>query len=217
MNDKELFWFLMKPHLEDNLEYWSNQPPHTSSWALKSRNHWDIEHIMTDREFKGVGYDFTRWIRNNNLFVMPSNLLWMDNFSKRRGVSDGWVGDRWELLNLPNPVHKIIILKPKESINPSNCKILIYVILNKQIVLIDARCIKPEKNYIGLPIDGRKYKIEKVETKSFDNLEEDWHNISDGYGMISTFPKGGWEYALIGVKKLVLLNWLNGSPFGGEK
>tara|TARA_B100000287_G_scaffold319799_1_gene303624 strand:+ start:263 stop:913 length:651 start_codon:yes stop_codon:yes gene_type:complete len=216
MNDKELFWFLMKPHLEDNLEYWSNQHPHASSWGLKNRNNWGIEDIMKDREFKGVGYDFTRWIRNNNLFVMPSNLLWMDNFSGRE-VYDGWVGDRWELLNLPNPIHKIIILKKKESINPSNCKILIYVILNKQIVLIEANCLKPEKNYIGLPIDGRKYKIDRVETKSFDNLEEDWHNISDGYGRISSFPKGEFEYALIGVKKLVLLNWLSGSPFGGEK
>lgn len=217
MNDKELFWFLMKPHLEDNLEYWSNQQPHTSSGALEMRNHWDIEYIMKDREFKGVGYDFTRWITNNNLFVMPSNLLWVDNFSDRGAINDGWVGDRWELLNLPNPVHKIIILKKKESINPSNCSILIYVILNKQIVLIEANCLKPEKNYIGLPIDGRKYKIDRVETKSFDNLEEDWHNISDGYGRISTFPKGEFEYALVGVKKLVLLNWLSGSPFGGEK
>lgn len=213
MNDKELFWFLMKPHLEDNLEYWSNQHPATSSWALKTRNHWDIEHIMTDREFKGVGYDFTRWIQNNNLFVMPSNLLWMDNFSDR-GLR---AMDRWEMLNLPNPVHKIIILKKKESINSSNCRILIYVLLNKQIVLIEANCLKAEKNYIGLPIDGRKYKINRVDTHSFDNLEEDWYNISDGYGMISTFPKGEFEYALVGVKKLVLLNWLSGSPFRGEK
>ena len=213
MNDKELFWFLMKPHLEDNLEYWSNQHPHHSSWALNNRNNWDIEHIMTDREYKGVGYDFTRWIRNNNLFVMPSNLLWMDNFSDRGGASI----DRWEMLNLPNPAHKIIIFKKKESINSSNCRILIYVILNKQIVLIEAGCLKAEKNYIGLPIDGRKYKISRVETYSFDNLEEDWHNISDGYGRIFTFPKGEFEYALVGVKKLVLLNWLSGSPFGGEK
>ena len=68
-----------------------------------------------------------------------------------------------------------------------------------------------------MPIDGRKYKISRVETYSFDNLEEDWHNISDGYGRIFTFPKGEFEYALVGVKKLVLLNWLSGSPFGGEK
>ena len=216
MNDKELFWFLMKPHLEDNLEYWSNQHPHNSAWYLKNRNHWGIEDIMKEREFKGVGYDFTRWITNNNLFIMPNNLLWMDNFSGRE-VYDGWVGDRWELLNLPNPIHKIIILKQKESINPSNCRIVIYVILNKQIVLINANCLKPEKNYIGLPIDGRKYKIVTVTTKSFDNLEEDWYNISDDFGRISTFPKGEWEYALIGVKKLVLLNWLSGSPFRGEK
>ena len=69
MNDKELFWSLISPHLVDR--------PNATN-----RVNWDIEYIMESND-SFVNYDFTRFVMYNHIFQMPSNLRWRrDEFSQ---------------------------------------------------------------------------------------------------------------------------------------
>jgi len=67
MNDKELFWSLISPHLVDR--------PYAHG-----RTKWGLEYIMNQRSYDRVNYDFTKFIQRNHKFVMPSDLYWRDDF-----------------------------------------------------------------------------------------------------------------------------------------
>ena len=87
MNDKELFWSLISPHLVDRPEA-SNRV----SWGLtKSLEQIDWRHLKA----------FTM---QNHIFVIPSNLVWRDDFIEESGY------DRIPLSQYPE---KMVIVSDK--------------------------------------------------------------------------------------------------------
>tara|TARA_R110000824_G_scaffold5793_7_gene26651 strand:+ start:3709 stop:4212 length:504 start_codon:yes stop_codon:yes gene_type:complete len=75
MNDKELFWSLISPHLVDRPEAYGRVP-------------YGIDRAMAP---EGVGGDSPEWrllknyIMQNFKFIMPSNLKWNNPYQDERG------------------------------------------------------------------------------------------------------------------------------------
>ena len=111
MNDKELFWSLIGPHLVDRPDAYS-------------RINWGIEYIMEDTESKGVNWDFQRFIKYNHTFRMPSNLQWREDFTPYTS--------KYDSLTLKNYPHSMIITQDKAS----DKNAMLYFILNEVIIVM---------------------------------------------------------------------------------
>ena len=85
MNDKELFWSLISPHLVDG-------GGHRVSWG--------IEEAMAN-EGEGINWDLQRFVTRNHKFVMP-DLVWKNDF-------DEWAG--YDMIPLNRNPDKMIIVR----------------------------------------------------------------------------------------------------------
>ena len=133
MNDKELFWSLISPHLVD-------RP------TAFNRVSWDIEYIMEDTESEGVNWDFQRFIMYNHTFRMPSNLQWREDFTPYTS--------KYNTLILKNYPHSMIITQDKAfDKNPT-----LYFILNEVIIEMSLTQMHNSKTEYAMgSMDSRQY------------------------------------------------------------
>ena len=110
MNDKELFWLLIGPHLVD-------RP------TAYNRVYWDIEYIMEHAE-EPIWHDFQRFIQRNHKFRIPSNLQWREDFTPYTS--------KYNTLTLKNYPHSMIITQDKASDKNAT----VYFILNEFIIMM---------------------------------------------------------------------------------
>tara|TARA_R110002020_G_scaffold157312_3_gene340014 strand:- start:6710 stop:7273 length:564 start_codon:yes stop_codon:yes gene_type:complete len=187
MNNKEVFWSLMSPYIINrgnshrkvdwDLDYLMNHP------TQQAHGIGDIKH--------GLNGDFIRWLIGNCKFVMPTNLIWRDDYI---------INDRGRHYINFNKFPRSLIIQRFGNTYVRQ----VYVILDEVLIKISLRMMSRLRHEYEIA-DIKQYKGEQYHWAMDGNIgqvEAEWTG-RDKYAIV--FPIGQF------------INWIDVSPLEGIK